>query len=511
LRSDWGGWACCVACGAVGVAAFAPTLRNDFVYDDTAIVKENWIVKSPDAWYRFLLTSYWPPKNPDERRMAGGDVLYRPLTIAALRLQYLVHGGSAWGYHLVNVLLHGLIGAVTCAVAWRLWDRKTAGLVAGLLFAVHPLHADAVAPIVGLSELLAAFFALWLVVRHLRAGPLTGAALVRFHLGSAVLFAAAIAAKEHALLIWPIVLLIDARNSPFAESSPLPARRRWRTWADYLGRRGHIGFAFGAAAFFAFRFYVFGQSVRMPPSDQALWANPLAAGGWLEHVLTPFRLLWLTARLLVDPSSLCPLWGPDGLVPPHGPWEIDVWLGLILAIVLLAATFRSIRNRGPAAIGLLGFTLLLLVPLHVIPTASWFFAERWLYLPSAFLFIALAGVGRRLPKSSAIAAVCVAAILLPCAWSYARAWHDDESLNTAVLRRQPDSFQAAKNLAVLRLKQKRYEDALKIGIELRERFPDAWQPCQVLYESYLALGDTKQAEEAKAERDARAMRAFRAR
>ncbi len=511
MRSDWSGRVCCVMCGAVGVTAFWPTGENDFVYDDTAIVKENWIVRDPDTWYRFLLTSYWPPKSPDERRRAGGDVLYRPLAIGAFRLQYLIHGGSARGYHRVNTLLHGLASATACAVAWRVWNRIAAGLAAGLLFAAHPLHADAVAPIVGLSELLAAVFVLWLVLRHLRAGPLAGAALARFHVGSALLFAAAIAAKEHALLAWPIILMIDVRNSPFAGSSTSQRGRPWRAWADYLGKRGHIGFAFAATTFFWFRFYVFGQFVRMPPADQALWANPLAAGGWLEHLLSPFRLLWLTGRLLVDPSSLCPLWGPDGLVLPESLREIDVWLGLMLAMVLLAAAIRSVRNRGPAAVGLLGFILFMLIPLHIIPTASWFFAERWLYLPSAFLLIALAGIARARPRSSAIAAVCLAAILLPCTWSYARAWHDDESLNTTVLRRQPDSFQAAKNLGALRLRQKRYEDALRIGLEMKDRFPDAWQPWQILHESHQALGNAGQAEQAKAERDERAMRAFHAR
>ena len=212
MQANLAGRLCCLLCGLIGVVAFWPTLRYDFVYDDTRIVKENWIVKNPDTWYRFLLTSYWPPRTPDERRMPGADVLYRPMTIETLRLEYLIHGGNTLGYHLVNVILHGLISAMTCAVAWRLWSNPTAGFAAGILFAVHPLHADAVTPIVGLCELLAAFFSLWLVARHLRAGPLTGSALVRFHIGSTLLFAAALFSKEHALFIWPIILLIDIRK-----------------------------------------------------------------------------------------------------------------------------------------------------------------------------------------------------------------------------------------------------------------------------------------------------------
>lgn len=503
MRPEWKGRLYGLVCGIVGIAAFLPTLRYDFVYDDHAIVRDNWIVTQPDTGYRFLLTSYWPPKQIDEKRMRGGDILYRPLTIGALRLQYLIHGGNPRGYHFVNILLHGMVSTLLCAAVWRLWNKPAVGLIAGVLFAAHPIHADAVAPIVGQSELLAAFFVLWLIARHLSAGAKAGLSLLWFHLGSTLLFAAAIFSKEHALFIWPVLLLIDIRQRKLADSLQIEHSLAKQNWLDYLARRGHIGFAYAVVAFFGLRFYVFGEFFRKAAEDQPYWSNPLASAGWTGHLLAPFQLLWLTIRLMFDPSHLVPLWGPNALVPPHSIHDGSVMLGILIAVVLLTVCLIGVRSLAPATILLVGFMLLMLMPLHVIPTATWYFAERWLYLPTAMLLGAVAGLGRKYSAAGVATACCAALLLLPWSWSYAAAWQNDEQLNVAVLRRHPDSFQAGKNLGVVLLKLHRYEEALHVAGDVAERFPDNWQPYHVMYEAYTALGNKERAEEAKTKRDER--------
>src|SRR2546422_146136 len=68
-------------------------------------------------------------------------------------------GGAAWWFHGVNVAWHA---GASVAVAWlaRRWSGERAALAAGLLFAVHPIHVEAVANIVGRAELMAALFAI---------------------------------------------------------------------------------------------------------------------------------------------------------------------------------------------------------------------------------------------------------------------------------------------------------------------------------------------------------------
>src|SRR5439155_950465 len=83
--------------------------------------------------------------------------MYRPLVIAGFALDWLL-GSTAW-FHTVNLAWHAAASVAVAALARR-WTDSTGALVAGLLFAVHPLHVEAVANVVGRAELMAALFTL---------------------------------------------------------------------------------------------------------------------------------------------------------------------------------------------------------------------------------------------------------------------------------------------------------------------------------------------------------------
>lgn len=501
----WQRWACCGVCFAAGVIAFWPTLGHALVYDDHPIVRENWIVTGPDTWYRFLITSYWPPPTPNQTRAGGGDKLYRPMTIGSLRLEYLIHHGRPGAYHATNMILHGLVSLLVCATALRVWRSALAALVAGLLFAVHPIHADAVAPVVGRSEVLAGLFGMALLFRYARPVSLAGPALARFHVINALLFAGAICSKEHALFIWPVLLAMDWYHR---RAEPPGRRPALKVWFGDLARRGHIGFAYVTAAFFFVRFYIFGMHHRRPPESLAFWANPLARADITACLLTPFRLLWLTARLLFDPSSLSPLWNPNSLLPAESLREPDVWGGMLLAVGVIAVIVIGLRRGRPTWVWMFAFLMFMVLPVHILPMASWFFAERWLYLPSAALAIILAGVLRPFGSRVAVAGVCVAVFLLPYTWSYASAWRTDETMNRYVLQDHPDNFHAANNLACVYLLEKRYEECLYVAAGLAERFPDAWAPHRMMSDAYAALGNAERAKEEGKAADSRQIEAL---
>ncbi|MGB9626877.1 MAG: tetratricopeptide repeat protein, partial [Phycisphaerae bacterium] len=230
---------------------------------------------------------------------------------------------------------------------------------------------------------------------------------------------------------------------------------------------------------------------------------PLARADLTACLLTPFRLLWLTARLFVDPSALSPLWNPDALLPARSLRDADVWGGMILAGLWIVLIVRGCRRGRAVGVWALVFAWFMLLPLHVVPVASWLFAERWLYLPSVALAIVAAGVVSRYGRWAALAGVCAAIVLLPQTWAYASAWRSDVSMNRYVLEAHPDNFHAANNLAWVYFVEKRYEDSLRVASELADRFPDAWEPYVCMSETYAALGDTQRAREARAEADTR--------
>ena len=141
---------------AVAVVVAAPSLLNGFAYDDLPLVVENARVTTLLPPWEYFTQSYWP---------AGG--LYRPLTVWLLALQWKLGGGAPWIFHATNVVLHALVTGLVYLLARRLMAPAWAA-AAAVLFAVHPVHVEAVANVVGISELLCSAFVLGAVLLALR-------------------------------------------------------------------------------------------------------------------------------------------------------------------------------------------------------------------------------------------------------------------------------------------------------------------------------------------------------
>ena len=120
---------------------FLNTLGNKFCFDDLSAIEQNKDLRATTPWTNLLWNDFWgTPMHID-----GSHKSYRPLCVATFRLNYLLHELQPMGYHLVNVLLHGavcylyvqLCGVIFSGAVWP-------ALIAGLLFAVHPIHTEAV-------------------------------------------------------------------------------------------------------------------------------------------------------------------------------------------------------------------------------------------------------------------------------------------------------------------------------------------------------------------------------
>lgn len=99
---------------------------------------------------------------------SGSHKSYRPLCVLTFRLNYYLGGLDPWGYHLGNVLCHAATTALFTHLARRLLVRTFPTLVAGLLFAAHPIHTEAVAGVVGRADVLACLFYLLTLLCYLR-------------------------------------------------------------------------------------------------------------------------------------------------------------------------------------------------------------------------------------------------------------------------------------------------------------------------------------------------------
>ncbi|XP_003699417.1 transmembrane O-mannosyltransferase targeting cadherins 2 [Megachile rotundata] len=147
-----------VACALVATALYCNTLQAGFVYDDRRAILTNPDLLSSTPWSRLLENDFWGTPLNDK----GSHGSYRPLCVATFRLNHLLGGLEPWGYHLVNVALHAACTVLVVKVARKvLPGRNNLGhAITGFLFAVHPIHSEAVAGIVGRADLLACLLTL---------------------------------------------------------------------------------------------------------------------------------------------------------------------------------------------------------------------------------------------------------------------------------------------------------------------------------------------------------------
>ena len=147
--------AAAILCAAVAVVIYWNTLQCGICYDDEPAIKKNKDLRpSVTSWFDLFKHDFW-----------GADITsstshksYRPLTVATFRLNYMLHELEPLGYHLVNVLLHSAVVYLYVLLCGAVFSQVWPALIAGLLFAVHPVHTEAVAGLVGRTELLSGIF-----------------------------------------------------------------------------------------------------------------------------------------------------------------------------------------------------------------------------------------------------------------------------------------------------------------------------------------------------------------
>ncbi|XP_034825291.2 protein O-mannosyl-transferase TMTC1-like [Maniola hyperantus] len=149
---------------STAVISYVNSFNGDFVHDDIPAIVTNGDVVGTNSLKQLFLDDFWgtPMADPNSHKS------YRPLTTLSFRLNYALAGLRPWWWHTCNVFLHAACCALvarTCVTIARL-QRPFAALAA-LLFAVHPIHTEAVTGVVGRADVLACiFFLSSLLVYH---------------------------------------------------------------------------------------------------------------------------------------------------------------------------------------------------------------------------------------------------------------------------------------------------------------------------------------------------------
>ena len=423
---------------ALGVAlaailVYLNTLPLGFALDDVWIIAQNDRVHRLWDLRGILLTPYWP--------FFGTELgLYRPFAILAYALQWAAGGGASWLFHLVNILLHAL-ASVLVLLLLRAFVPLAAALAGALLFAVHPVHTEAVANVVGQAELITAVAVLAICVLHLRRPP--GAAVSwRLRVAYALLFALALGTKENVVVLPALLVLLDLAQRRIS----LTARGVVR----YVDAMAFTFLLLGAtlAAYLLFRFEALeGQLIGMD-------ANPALPFLREEYrVLNALRAFPEFVRLLVYPLRLSADYLPAVILPVESFTPMTL-LGLV---ILVALVFLTLLAPWRAALALpAGWFLLTIVTVsNLFFPVGVLVAERTLYLPSVALAMAVALLwepirARAEPGARRALAAGFLVVLAAAAartWLRNPDWDSTSTIYDAVARQHPQSYRAQWALA----------------------------------------------------------------
>src|SRR5712672_1578059 len=180
-----------------------PAVAHEFVFDDRGAILENPLLGRVADMPKILTAPWW-------NTARAGPGLYRPITTMSFAIDRALAGGLRPGwFHLVNVLLHGGVTWLVARLALLLLDSPTGACIAGLLFAVHPVHVEAVAGVVGRAEILAAGLTIATVLMHRAALMGAGRMADLASAGAPVAILLAMLSKESAFTAPVLVAICD--------------------------------------------------------------------------------------------------------------------------------------------------------------------------------------------------------------------------------------------------------------------------------------------------------------
>lgn len=423
----------------IAFLVYSPALFNEFTLDDIPIIEDNELIRSLDKLPEIWTSHYWSGKID-----ASDTGLYRPLTLTTYALQYVVHGDAPFPFHVLNILLHALTCFVLIKFLNLLFRDLHIAMLAGLLFAIHPIHTEAVAGIVGRAEIMAALFIMTAGISY---HYYRETSQLKWLFGLIISTAAAITSKEHGFMLPLLIGLQEVFYSAYSPKKIKPIHSKWIGIASVFVLSLLLWFVRG--------------SITGPSKPHEQWLGVDATDRMATSIRTTAEYIWMH----LFPLKLSADYWSDQ-VPVVGFGNLLVIISLLFSLALGAVAFWQFKKHKTISWGILFFFITL------VPVANFFFAagflkaERILYIPSIGLITSLAGLVVWLfdkPKWKTTAIVLIGVLSLFFSirtLMRASEWKNNYTLAKATLKVSPNSPRFNNMMGLELRKQKRNKEAL---------------------------------------------------
>ncbi|XP_057315403.1 protein O-mannosyl-transferase TMTC2-like [Hydractinia symbiolongicarpus] len=498
-------------------ACYSNTLQAGFVYDDTRAILRNKDLLPSKPIANLFLNDFWGTPLTH----SGSHKSYRPLCVLTFRLNYLFGELNPWGYHFVNNLLHSLVSCLFTFLCYKIFCKQWLAFFGGLMFALHPVHTEAVAGVVGRADVGSALFFITALICYQNA---TNEVRCRHSASTNVLWLfftllcslCSMYTKEQGVTVLGVIvvyeILIVSRCNIAVPTSVLGSlKASGGLWRVILISLYTLGILYT-------RLLIMGHSPpEFAPADNPAANDPNLLTRFLTFLYLPVCNLWL----LVYPWNLSYDWSMNTIPLVETLTSIEnlgsslLYFTLLLAAYLYLQYQREISDRTRIdnvqsqklngahkthkeepqvhkhlndTTDILNYSILSLAAmiLPFLPATNLFFyvgfviAERILYIPSiGFCLLILNGVNILTRVYShrhrEIVVLMTVVLLMFGLKTYNRnfVWKDEESLYRSGIALSPaKSYGNLANVFVRQKKFKEAEDAYRSALRFRYNMAD---------------------------------------
>lgn len=363
---------------AISFIVYANTLNNEFALDDYSLIKDNRFTKQGFSGIGDILTKDMFAGIVENYKadLSGGR--YRPLSQVSFAIEYEIFGENPFINHLINVLLFGFTVIMIFLVLMNLFNPNSDDefswfssipFIAALLFAVHPIHTEAVANIKGRDEIMSLLFVLISFYYFIKYYDFKQSKHLYI---SAVIYFLALLSKENAityLAVFPLSLIMFRNKKIMDTIKPI------------------IPFLIVSIIFIIIRQSIVGFAKVLETPE--LMNEPFAGMSFIEKYATIFVTLLIYLKLLFIPYPLTFDYYPYH-IEKYTFTNFEPIISIILYLAIIYLAFKYYKTNKIISFSIFYFIITLSIVSNLLFTIGSFMNERFIYMSSIAVSIVVA-------------------------------------------------------------------------------------------------------------------------